>query len=103
MVAKTRFSAFHATPLLADLRARGVTRLALAGVQTPNCIRATAYDALALDVASVAVLSDASAAATPFVHNANLYDLRVAGADVLTVDEWAQTLGLEAAAAGGAA
>ena len=83
-----------------------MTRLALAGVQTPNCIRATAYDALALDVPTVAVLSDATAAATPFVHGANLYDLRCAGADVLTVQEWAQALGLEGeliegAAAGG--
>lgn len=107
MVAKTRFSAFHATALHADLTARGVTRLVLAGVQTPNCIRATAYDALALDMPSVTVLSDATAAATPFVQQANLYDLRVAGADVITVDEWAQALGLppaaegEAAAAGG--
>ena len=92
---KTRFSAFHATALHADLVSRGVTRLVLAGVQTPNCIRATAYDALALDVPSVTVLSDATAAATPFVQQANLYDLRVAGADVITVREWEQALGLE--------
>ena len=102
-VAKTRFSAFHATALRADLAARGVTRLALAGVQTPNCIRATAYDALALDVPTVVVLSDATAAATPFVQQANLYDLRCAGAEVLAVDEWAHALGLEGEAAAGAA
>jgi nicotinamidase-related amidase len=105
-VVKTRFSAFHATALRADLAARGVTRLVLAGVQTPNCIRATAYDALALDVPTVVVLSDATAAATPFVQQANLYDLRVAGCDVFSVAEWAQSMGLEEesdAAAGGAA
>jgi nicotinamidase-related amidase len=37
------------------------------GVQTPNCIRQTVYDALALDYPSVTVIADATAAATPDV------------------------------------
>ncbi|KAK7855272.1 putative inactive nicotinamidase [Quercus suber] len=36
----------------------------LLGVQTPNCIRQTAFDALALDYQSVSVIFDATAAAT---------------------------------------
>ena len=33
-------------------------------LQTPNCIRATAFDAISLDYNSVVVLSDATASAT---------------------------------------
>jgi nicotinamidase-related amidase len=38
------------------------------GVQTPNCIRQTVFDAVALDYQSVTVLVDATAAATPDIH-----------------------------------
>ena len=38
------------------------------GVQTPNCIRQTVFDAVALDFPSVSVIVDATAAATPEVH-----------------------------------
>ena len=37
-----------------------VKKVVVAGVQTPNCVRATAYDAIAYDYDSV-VLSDATA------------------------------------------
>lgn len=40
-----------------------------AGVQTPNCVRQTVFDAVALDYRSVTVLVDATAAATPEVHH----------------------------------
>ena len=40
---------------------------------------------------------------TPMDDTFDLYDLRVAGADVITVDEWAQALGLPPAAEGDAA
>lgn len=38
------------------------------GVQTPNCIRQTVFDAVALDYQSVTVIVDATAAATPDIH-----------------------------------
>ena len=38
------------------------------GVQTPNCIRQTAYDAVGLDYQPVTVIVDATAAATPEIH-----------------------------------
>lgn len=38
------------------------------GVQTPNCIRHTVFDAVELDYKSVTVIVDATAAATPNVH-----------------------------------
>lgn len=48
--------------------------LLLTGVQTPNCIRATAFDALALDYPKVMVLADATAAASPKVHDGTALD-----------------------------
>lgn len=47
----------------------------LAGVQTPNCIRATAYDAVAHDYPSVAVLSDATAGQNEAIHSGNIFFL----------------------------
>lgn len=41
------------------------------GVQTPNCIRQTVFDAVALDYHKVTVIVDATAAATPDVHIGN--------------------------------
>lgn len=43
--------------------------LLFSGVQTPNCIRQTVFDAVALDYQSVTVLVDATAAASPEVHH----------------------------------
>jgi nicotinamidase-related amidase len=90
-VVKTRFSAFTKTHLEQLLHERGITHLVVAGVQTPNCIRATAFDGLALDF-SVTVLSDATASATGFVQDANLYDLRYAGCQVMATSDWAAGL-----------
>ena len=69
-------------------------------MQTPNCIRATAYDALALDY-SVAVLSDATASASSDVQAANLHDLRCAGVGTPSVADWASQLATAAAGADG--
>lgn len=39
------------------------------GVETPNCIRQTVFDAVAHDFESVTVIVDATAANTPDIHN----------------------------------
>ncbi|KAM7471753.1 hypothetical protein LguiA_009936 [Lonicera macranthoides] len=65
---KTRFSAFFATHLHSFLQGAGINSLVVTGVQTPNCIRQTVFDAVALDYQSVTVIVDATAAATPDVH-----------------------------------
>ncbi|BBN13245.1 hypothetical protein MPTK1_6g01980 [Marchantia polymorpha subsp. ruderalis] len=88
MLVKSRFSAFFATNLDLILRRLGIATVVVAGVQTPNCIRATAFDALALDYPKVMVLADATAAASPKVHDANLFDMRNVGIGTPTVDEW---------------
>ncbi|KAF9614591.1 hypothetical protein IFM89_019374 [Coptis chinensis] len=65
---KTRFSAFSSTHLHSYLQGVGINSIVVVGVQTPNCIRQTVYDAVALDYQSVTVIVDATAAATPEVH-----------------------------------
>lgn len=75
----------------------GIQRVVICGVQTPNCIRGTAWDALALDYPQVTVLSDATASASDEVQAANLHDMRQVKIDTPTVAEWAAQL------AGGAA
>lgn len=63
----------------------------LSGVQTPNCIRATAVDALGLDYRCV-VLSDASGAKSQVVHDYNLEDMRCMGIATQSVKEWGSSL-----------
>lgn len=43
------------------------------GIQTPNCIRQTAFDAITYDYRSVTVIVDATAAVTPEVHSGMCY------------------------------
>ena len=93
VVSKKRFSAFHATHLASLLRRLGVTHVVIAGVQTPNCIRATAFDALAEDFPAVSVLADCTASATDAVQAANLFDLRNAGIHTPTLAQWKASLG----------
>ncbi|MQL81208.1 hypothetical protein Taro_013660 [Colocasia esculenta] len=65
---KTRFSAFFATHLHSLLQTAGIKELVVVGVRTPNCIRQTVFDAVALDYQQVTVITDATAAAYPEVH-----------------------------------
>ncbi|GFZ11781.1 isochorismatase family protein [Actinidia rufa] len=67
-VAKTRFSAFFAMHLDSFLKTAGINSLVVVGVQTPNCIRQTVFDAVASDYKYVTVIVDATAAATPDIH-----------------------------------
>lgn len=55
---KPRWSAFYQTALEEDLRARGITSLAVVGCNYPNCPRATIYDASARDF-HLTLLTDA--------------------------------------------
>lgn len=77
-VVKKRFSAFFGTDLHARLTALGVDTVVLGGTQYPNCIRATATDALARDY-RVVVVTDCCSAATQAVAKANVADLRAMG------------------------
>ncbi|XP_015938452.1 probable inactive nicotinamidase At3g16190 isoform X1 [Arachis duranensis] len=85
---KTRFSAFFATHLHSVLQGAGINNLVITGVQTPNCIRQTVYDAVALDYQPVTVIVDATAAATPDIHLANVFDMKNIGVATPTLQEW---------------
>ncbi|KAL9169767.1 hypothetical protein ABFS82_04G100200 [Erythranthe guttata] len=85
---KTRFSSFFNTHLHSYLQGLGVNKLIITGVQTPNCIRQTAFDAVALDYETVTVIVDATAAATPDIHIANIIDMKNIGVATPTLEEW---------------
>lgn len=65
--------------------------MVLCGVQTPNCIRQTAFDAIGYDY-GVTVLSDATASASQEIQDSNLRDMRNVGVLTPTVEEWAATV-----------
>ncbi|KXZ55555.1 hypothetical protein GPECTOR_2g1104 [Gonium pectorale] len=91
VIVKKRFSAFLHTHLDLVLRRLRIRRVALCGVQTPNCVRATAVDALGHDYETV-VLSDATASKSEAVQEANLEDMRCMGIATPTVAAWAGAL-----------
>lgn len=93
VLTKPSFSAFFGTDLHDLLRARGITTLLLAGTTTPNCVRATAYDALQLGY-NAAVITDATSSRTPQAQAANLEDLAAVGIQLLSSIAFATT-GLE--------
>ncbi|RZC85481.1 hypothetical protein C5167_041663 [Papaver somniferum] len=88
---KTRFSAFFATNLHSFLQSSGIEKLVVVGVQTPNCIRQTVFDAVSLDYKSVTVISDATAASTSAVHEANMVDMKNIGVATPTLQEWCES------------
>ena len=88
VIVKPSWSAFFGTDLAALLRARGIGTLVLAGTTTPNCVRSTAYDGLALGF-NVAVLRDATSSRSPEAQEANLADMEAVGIQLLHTDDFA--------------
>ncbi|GAB4179927.1 MAG: pyrimidine utilization protein B [Thalassobaculales bacterium] len=71
VIDKPRFSAFHATPLDAVLRARGIDSLLVCGVTTSMCVESTVRDAGQRDYA-VLVVREACADFDAARHEASL-------------------------------
>ena len=88
VITKPSWSAFFGTDLAALLRARGIGTLVLAGTTTPNCVRSTAYDGLALGF-NVAVLRDATSSRSPEAQEANLADMEAVGIQLIFADDFA--------------
>jgi nicotinamidase-related amidase len=80
IITKKRWSAFFKTELDLILRRGMFDTLIIGGVQTPNCIRATAVDAISLDY-NVILLEDGTASNSPEIQRANLSDLKNMGAE----------------------
>ena len=77
-IVKRRFSAFMNTELDLILRRKGIAHVVITGTQYPNCIRATAYDAVALDY-EVTVITDATSAASDDIAESNIRDMKNIG------------------------
>lgn len=88
VIMKPSWSAFFGTDLAATMRQQGIGTLVLAGTTTPNCVRSTAYDGLALGF-NVAVLRDATSSRTPEVQEANLADMEAVGIQLIFADDFA--------------
>lgn len=84
VLTKTRMSAFIATELGLMLRTLGVTTLFVCGIQTPNCIRTTVFDAIAYNY-PVVLVDDATGASSEEVHRANVRDMQNIGVRIAKV------------------
>ena len=84
VVVKQYASAFFGTSLTSTLHADGVDTVAIVGVSTSGCVRATAVDAISHGFVPL-VVADAVGDRTPQTQESNLADLRAKYAEV--VDE----------------
>ncbi len=85
LVPKQYPSAFFGTSLAADLVARGVDTLFIAGLSTSGCIRATATDAMQHGFVPI-VVREAVGDRLPSVHEANLFDIAAKIGEVWSMD-----------------
>ena len=85
-IEKTRMSAFIGTELDLMLRTLGVTTLFVCGIQTPNCIRTTVFDAIAYNY-PVVLIDDATGASSEDVHRANVRDMQNIGVRIVKAAE----------------
>jgi nicotinamidase-related amidase len=83
---KNRMSAFMSTDLDLLLRSLGADTLFVTGVQTPNCIRTTVFDAFALNYETY-LIEDAVAAQTPEIHQSNVRDMAAIGIHIIKTDD----------------
>ena len=92
VIPKVRMSAFIGTELDLMLRNLGVREIVVTGIQTPNCIRTTVFDAVAYNY-PVTLVEDAVGAQTDEIHHANLRDMVNIGVRVVKAQEIGKVLG----------
>ncbi len=92
VIEKTRMSAFIGTELDLMLRTLNITELVVTGVQTPNCIRTTVFDAIAYNYL-VILVDDATGAQSEEIHRANVSDMVNIGVRVMNAQVLIGTLG----------
>lgn len=85
LVTKQYPSAFFGTSFAADLVARGVDTLFIAGLSTSGCVRATATDAMQHGFVPI-VVREAVGDRLPSVHEANLFDIAAKIGEVWGID-----------------
>ena len=87
VIPKTRMSAFIGTELDLMLRTIGVTGLIITGIQTPNCVRTTVFDAVAFNY-PVTLIEDATGAKNDTIHQANVEDMKNIGVRIMKTQEF---------------
>ena len=91
VIPKIRMSAFIGTELDLMLRTLGVTDLVVTGIQTPNCIRTTVFDAIAYNY-PVTLIKDAVGAQSDEIHEANVRDMANIGVGIMTAHDMVAAL-----------
>ncbi len=86
IITKARWSGFFKTHLDLLLNRLNIKTLVITGVQTPNCVRTTAFDAISYDFDTI-IIKDCSAAMTQDIHEHNLYDMAQIGIKIMTKEE----------------
>ena len=86
VIPKIRMSAFIGTELDLMLRNIGVEELVITGIQTPNCIRTTVFDAIAYNYPAVLV-EDAVGAQSDDIHKANIRDMANIGVKIIKTQD----------------
>lgn len=81
-IIKPRWSAFFLTELDLILRRKGIDTVILTGTTTPNCIRTTCYDAIALDYHTY-ILENCCSSQTEEIQRANMEDMARIGAVII--------------------
>ncbi|MBT6274142.1 MAG: isochorismatase family protein [Chromatiales bacterium] len=86
VVLKNKPSCFFETPLESWLRYDGVDTIIAFGTTTSGCVRAAVVDAFSHNFRTI-VASDACSDRADFTHQANLFDMDMKYADVMTTQE----------------
>jgi len=84
VIRKVRMSAFMQTELDVMLRTLWVDTVFVSGIQTPNCIRTTVFDAFALNYRPF-LIEDAVAAQSEEIHKSNCRDMAAIGVGMIRV------------------
>jgi len=92
LLPKIRMSAFIGTGLDLTLRTLEVDTVVVAGIQTPNCIRTTVFDAMAYNY-NTWLLTDATAAKNDEIHQSNVMDMENIGVRIIRTADLPGLLG----------
>jgi nicotinamidase-related amidase len=92
IIRKNRMSAFMNTDLDLLLRSLGIDTVFVTGIQTPNCIRTTVFDAAAHGYQTILV-EDAVGARNSDIHRANIGDMTNIGTIIAKKDNIRSLIG----------
>ena len=86
LIRKERASAFHSTPLIAQLTQLGINSLIVCGESTSGCVRASVVDAYSYGY-HVTISEECVFDRSELSHKVNLFDMHHKYADVMVLDD----------------